>query len=156
MLLSLVIISACGGTPLTGTSTTTGLRICRAEDPIPDAVDDERSLCLSVSLAALETGSFTVDATASLADASDATTLVFSPRAANSARLTSAWAGGSCFSIAGHDPATQQLTGTIRVDTVSASSVVGSVDVTISGALAGMSCGFSMPATLKGSFHLAR
>jgi len=156
-MLSLVLLAGCGGAPLTGQLVVGNtLRVCRAEDPIPNAVDDERSLCVTASLSALEAGVFTVDATAALTDRSDSSTLTFPPGATNSARLTSALATGSCFAGPSHDPATHTLKGTLRLDSVSASSLDGTVDLTISGTLAGVSCGFSMPQTLSGGFHLTR
>lgn len=153
--LAMVIFGACGPS-LTGRVSNTSLQICRTEDPIPKGEDDEHSLCLSVNLVALETGSYTLDGTAAWTDAIDMTTLAFTPGTGNSPRLTSALATATCYAPPSKAPASQQLTGTVRIDWVTATGVDGSVNVAVSGALPGPVCGYAAPTSLVGTFHLTR
>jgi hypothetical protein len=134
------------------------LVICRMEDPIKNAVDDERSLCLTFSLDAARVQASSpgtrlkVAGTAQFEDRGASSAFTFTPEAGSSETIESVTALGSCFTREESGALSQHLTGQLTLERITGSSLAGWVEVTVTGGLAFADCGWGSPAEVKGTF----
>jgi hypothetical protein len=136
---------------------------CAQDDPIPNAIDDEQSLCLTLQLSpgaldvlrANDRVRFRGEAVFSpdLPQAPPS----YTPAAEQSTAATAAWAILSAFCTPRTDGPAQQLDGTLAIARLSAQDFAGRVEMNVDGQLGGSGCQQSAgPAELAFSFDVDR
>jgi hypothetical protein len=120
---------------------------CGTYDPLPNAIDDETSLCLSLELdlaqleAAGDGAAFAIEGTAHFSNAASPDSMVFAPEPGHSeAAIPRAWVSMSCYAPPRDDTLTQRFQGRLLLTRVTAESLSGRVEVSMEGELAGASC----------------
>jgi hypothetical protein len=119
---------------------------CGTYDPIPTAMDDETSLCLSLELdldrleAAGDGAVLPLDGTGQFSNASSSEGLTFVSEPGHSEAILRAWASMSCFAPPRGGALTQRVRGRLHLTHVRAESLSGRVELSLEGELAGGAC----------------
>ncbi|MCP3144519.1 hypothetical protein [Pyxidicoccus xibeiensis] len=134
-----------------------GLWFCGTHDPIPNAVDDETSVCINVTLdeALLGTGpaTLTLEGTTTV-PVETSGQVAFTPGAGHSPGVVAAWANTGCFGAPPTEPSVQQVKGQLVLEHNSDVWLSGRLKLQLTGTLAGSCPGSAAEADIE--FDLPR
>lgn len=115
------------------------LYLCGDNDPLPNAIDDETGLCITLVLDASVSGSgpatFTIDGAGTVPYPDTYGNRTFAAGPAHSAGVTGVWATTSCFAAPSEEDAVQQLSGRLELEENSATKYRGRLVLNVTGPL---------------------
>ncbi|MFP2933531.1 hypothetical protein ACLESO_51985 [Pyxidicoccus sp. 3LG] len=141
---------------LTGVTPRT-LRLCGVNDPIPEAIDDETSVCLLInldeSLLGTGPGTLTLEGTSTVT-VEDSTEPSFAAGPGHSQGVGAVWASTGCFGPPSTESSVQQVNGRLVLEENSATQLKGRLELQVTGKLAGRCPGTDAEADVE--FDVAR
>ncbi|NVI98564.1 hypothetical protein HV824_10580 [Myxococcus sp. AM009] len=116
------------------------IEVCGLNDPLPDVADDESRFCVRLELAPFVKGAgpaaYTIDGVATVFPHTPAG-VQFEAGSAHTRGVNKLWGHISCFGADPEQPAVHHLTGRLDITENSSRSLVGELDLEITGTLAG-------------------